>query len=699
MLTRYRIGRVTQTSAERRAGSALHRLGDGLLAILLMLSVGLPAMAPAPAHMAELPVSTRLILHRSAPKPIFAACPKGVPPHAMCGTVTVLLDSADPGAGTLPIAFELYRHTRTAQPALGTIVPSLGGPGISDTAAASLFLGLFGPLLDRWDLLIIDHRGMGRSAAINCPAIQHLKGDFLSGLRACGAQLGAAAGRYGSGDVADDIDAVRAALGIDKIDYVGASYGGFDIAAYALRHADHLRSAVLESPVIGSDDTFSSSFAPSAAKVQARVCRRSPSCAAANPDPPGTLAWLAKYLRAHPFDGTGYDADGAAHTLHVDETTLLHILYVNYFSDPLINQGEVTAAAEALRKGDRLPLLRLAAESPVPTDLGDAAGFQSMGANIAVYCSDGRFVWDKTAPEATRRAQYNTALAALPPGLTAPFSLASWVAHVKGPVVPGPGADTCIPWPAPTRPNPPFAPNSVFAQTPALIMAGDFDFVPVGDVKAILKRFPKGHFVEVANAGHFTGVWSPCAQAIDLHFIATLQVGDTRCARDIRAPFHAFGAPATNGVPLMGVDRFPRLAAQALPARVDPAGNDRSTRADRQVARVAWSTVEDAFIQAMRMSGNKGRGLRGGSFTVRSTNAATIITYRKSRFSDDVGVSGTATFNRVTNALDADVRVDVRGSQGGALSFHGILFHPMQPTVQVRGHIGERSIALLTLAN
>ena len=33
----------------------------------------------------------------------------------------------------------------------------------------------------------------------------------------------------------DDIDTVRAALGIDKIDYVGASYGANDVAAYALR--------------------------------------------------------------------------------------------------------------------------------------------------------------------------------------------------------------------------------------------------------------------------------------------------------------------------------------------------------------------------------------------------------------------------------------------------------------------------------
>jgi hypothetical protein len=218
-------------------------------------------------------------------------------------------------------------------------------------------------------------------------------------------------------------------------------------------------------------------------------------------------------------------------------------------------------------------------------------------------------------------------------------------------------------------------------------------------MKALLKRFPKGHLVEVANAGHFTGVWSPCAQAIDLHFIETLQVGDTRCARDPTAPFHAFGATATNAVPLRGVARFPRLASQALPARVDPAGNDMSTRADRQVVSVAWSTVDDAFIQATRLSGNKGRALRGGTFTVRRTNAATTITYRHARFSDDVDVSGTATLNPVTNALNAQVTVDVHGSQGGVLSFHGILFDPAQPTVRVRGHIGKRTIALRTPAN
>jgi hypothetical protein len=349
--------------------------------------------------------------------------------------------------------------------------------------------------------------------------------------------------------------------------------------------------------------------------------------------------------------------------------------------------------------GDRVPLLRLAAESLPPTDEGDAAGFISEGAEVAAYCYDNQFFWDKQASLATRRAQYNAALAALPPGATAPFSLGSWATYLRGPVTPGPEADSCIGWPAPARLNPPYASNAVFTQTPALLLNGDFDLVTPNQVQTLLSRFPKGHFVEVANAGHFPAVWSPCAQALTLHFIATLRVGDTRCASDTKAPMHAFGAFGTNVVMLRGVDRFPRTAAQALPAVVDPSAQDSSTITDRQVARVAWSTIEDAFMQSMRMSGTTGRGLRGGSFRVSRTTAAVTIAYRNAQFSDDVTVSGTATFNPVTFAVTARVRVAVRDGQDGNLSFSGALFHPEMPFVQVTGTFGTRIIALRTTAN
>src|SRR5262252_3792860 len=229
----------------------------------------------------------------AAPVATFVPCPFGLP--ATCGTVEVPLDRADPGAGTVRLFFEWFRHSDTSQPSLGAIVPSAGGPGLANSTLTLLGVwpSIFGPLLDRRDLLVIDDRGTGQSGAIDCPALQHFTGGLASAVRACGAQLGPASSRYGSGDVADDVDAVRAALGIDMIDYYGGSFGAHDVRAYAYRHSDHLQAAVLDSPWLSPDYTFQASNARNYASVQETVCRRSPSCIGANPHPDSLLEWLA----------------------------------------------------------------------------------------------------------------------------------------------------------------------------------------------------------------------------------------------------------------------------------------------------------------------------------------------------------------------------------------------------------------------
>jgi pimeloyl-ACP methyl ester carboxylesterase len=638
----------------------------------------------------------------------------GIP--ATCGTVDVPLDRARPAAGTIPIYFELYRHSDTSQPSLGAIVPSIGGPGVSNTFfdVPGLWLSVFGPLLDRRDLLVIDDRGTGRSAAVDCPALQHLVGELPGAVRACGAQLGTASSRYGSGDVADDVDDVRAALGIDQIVYYGGSFGAHNARAYAYRHPDHLQSAVLDSPWLSPDYTFQASNARYYARVQATVCRRSPSCIGANPHPESVLSHLAKRLRAHPFDGVGYDANGVAHALHVDESTIIDILSANGTAAPaFLSQGELTAAAQALRRGDRVPLLRLTAESPQSTDSGNPSTPLSMGASVANFCSDGRFAYDVNAPEATRRAQLEAAFAALPRDAFAPFSAAAWRAAnerlPKG--VPGGfPSDWCVPWPPAVRPNPPFPPNQPFSNTPALILNSDLDVVSLDDAKAALPLFPRGHLVEVANAGHETALWSACAAGIVRTFIATHATGETRCAADVNTPFHTLTEPPSIFVPYHGVGRFPVEADDAVPARTDPTGTNRADKLDRQVASVAASTVIDAFMHAQRMTGASGRGLRGGSYTVAKSPTATTIDLNASRFSDDVAVTGRATRDLATNAIDAQVTVDqANGESGsrqrqghdrhGTLSFHGVLYTPSKPDGQLQGTIAGRQVALLVSMN
>ena len=634
----------------------------------------------------------------SGPVAVFAACPAGTATGARCGTVAVPLDRANPGGATIAIAFQLYPATDTSRPALSTIVSSNGGPGASNIASAGFWLGRLQPLMSQRNFLAIDHRGIGASAAIDCPGLQHVQGDQVVAARDCGAQLGAAAYRYGSGDVADDIDAVRQALHLDKIDYYGVSYGAVDVRAYAYRHAAHLRSAILDSPYNSKDAAFVRTLPTAMARISALVCERSPSCAAANPEPDETFAGLVRHLQRHPVSGIGYDANGTPHPLVVDERALLSVLYNDYFSDPaFLNQGEIFAAATALRRGDATPLLRLVAESPSPTDFGPSDGSASVGADYAVFCADSRFPWNKNAPEATREAQYQAALAALPRDATTPFTPSVWAGFIASqPVLLIPGADACVPWPAPVQPDPPFPVNQAFpSNVPALLLGGGLDYLDINTERSLIPLFPSGKFVTVANAGHVTTFWNPCAQAIALRFLQTLQTGDTRCAADTTGAMgNPFGG-ATGKLQLRGLASFPALARQAEPAQSDPSQGLHTSRSDRRIANVAWLTVTDAVYRLPRMTGASGRGLRGGTYTVTNTATGTQIDYQKAQFTHDVYVSGQVTLD-ATNALTG--RVTLTGPHGrtGTLTIHAILWDPAHPLASLRGTVGGKTIAVLT---
>src|SRR5262249_58591418 len=110
----------------------------------------------------------------------------------------------------------------------------------------------------------IDQRGTGLSRPINCGSIQNgVTGNVYTAFAQCASQLGASANDYGSGDVGLDIDAVRAALGIDRFDFYGGSYAAADIQAYAARFGQHLAAVVLDSPARASQDDLART-APSA---------------------------------------------------------------------------------------------------------------------------------------------------------------------------------------------------------------------------------------------------------------------------------------------------------------------------------------------------------------------------------------------------------------------------------------------------
>jgi len=175
---------------------------------------------------------------------------KEAAPDGFCGTVAVPLDRAHPSRGTVNIFFQYYRH-RDPSPASEAILVTDGGPGFSATHSpfpSEFHRDRFDRLRDTRDLILLDQRGVGRSDAIDCEQVQHGTSHVYRDVRACGKQLGFAAPLYGSGDVALDIEAVRRALGIAKLDFYGRSYAAQDLQSYAVRFPHRLRSAVLDVP-------------------------------------------------------------------------------------------------------------------------------------------------------------------------------------------------------------------------------------------------------------------------------------------------------------------------------------------------------------------------------------------------------------------------------------------------------------------
>ena len=364
------------TLRRRRAPTRPRRFHDALrrlVAAVSLVGVSVCAVAAAPGAYA-------------------GPCAAG----ATCGTVPVPLDWRDPGGTSLPIAYELFAHRRGAEPAAGTLVPIAGGPGGSNTAFPNDWQRIYGPLLDRFDLLLVDNRGTGQSGAIDCPALQH-QGTSAGNVSACAGQIGAQRDLYRSANVARDLDAVRAALGIEKIDLYGFSWGSVQARAYAVRFGAHLRSLVLDS---SGQNLEVVAWASQRARLYrdqvALLCRRSPTCRAAGGNPRAEVAALVARVRHHPFTGKAYDAQGIRRRVRVDEA----VLWSAFF-------GRALVQFPALARGDRAPLVRLASEHPLATaagDRGEPSTF-SLGDNLAVLCDEQRFPWDWSAAPSVRLAQ------------------------------------------------------------------------------------------------------------------------------------------------------------------------------------------------------------------------------------------------------------------------------------------------------
>ena len=100
---------------------------------------------------------------------------------------------------------------------------------------------------------------------------------------ACAARIGPARTHYTTADSVEDVEAVRSALGIDKLVLYGTSYGTKVALDYAAAHPEHVSRLLLDSTILPEGvDSFERATIASIPRVMRAICA---TAAAASPRP------------------------------------------------------------------------------------------------------------------------------------------------------------------------------------------------------------------------------------------------------------------------------------------------------------------------------------------------------------------------------------------------------------------------------
>ena len=551
----------------------------------------------------------------------------GTPP-VWCATLSRPLDPSGAVPGTTPVYFEYYPHAGGGH-AAGTLVGATGGPGYPTTGSADEYLALFAPLRARYDVLLMDYRGSGHSGAIDCRELQNAPQLTEANIGACGRSLGRAAALYSTTLAADDLAGILDALAIGRIGLYGESYGSYFAQVFARRHADRVRALVLDGayPLARPDYAWYTHYAPAMRDKFNISCERAPGCRAVPGSSIEHITPALEELRKNPFAAKVRYGDDQVMTFTADATQLAITMFAGYPAYPTVR--EVDAAARAFVGGDRVPLLRLMAETRLSTPSVDPTHSVrefSAGLEMAVLCLDPPQIFDMRLPPAERQAQRDRLIAErkrTAPDTYAPFTIDEF----RRMPLDFSYLDQCVDWPS-SAAAPLVSGAPPYPSMPVLVISGELDSnTTVADGAAAAAPYDHARHVVIANSFHVNalpGARSECAALLVRRFMDTLSVGDERCAAAV---------PPVDLVP-----RFAR-SAREVTAAVAAAGNQAGEEALRIVT-VALLSCQDVIVRAREYGAGRGVGLRGGHFLAAEAGEGYRLTLEEVRWTEDISVSG-----------------------------------------------------------
>ncbi len=441
---------------------------------------------------------------------------EGLPSEALCGKYEVFEDRKAKAGRRIALNIVLL-PALSEKPAPDPLFYLAGGPGAAATSYATAWF--MTRLRRERDVVLVDQRGTGSSNPLNCNLFgdrNDMRGFFTdsyseAALKACRAELEKVADlRLYTTEIAmDDLDEVRAALGYDRINLYGGSYGTTTALSYLRQYPKHVRAAAIFG-VAPPDFKIPLSFAKGVQNATDRLiedCAADATCHAAFPALRAEFESVLAKLDKGAISVTAMNiVTQQPQTISLTRASFVDILRTLLYFPPTLSVLPLMIHKAAL--GDFGPIVSVAFQV-----INQIEGQIARGMQLAVICAeDIPFITEEEIKRESAGTFYGET-------------------RVRA------YAKACAQWPKGAV-APKFA-TPVKSDAPVLLVSGDIDPVtPPWIAEAAARYLPKGRQVRIRYGSHYS---YDCAENLVAEFIerGTTEGLDTSCLEQIRRlPFN-----------------------------------------------------------------------------------------------------------------------------------------------------------------
>lgn len=449
---------------------------------------------------------------------------RDLPRATRCGKYEVYEDRR--AARGRKIALNILLMPATVEkPAADPVFFLAGGPG-QGSAQVAAGAGDFLPLIRRErEIVFVDQRGTGESNPLQCNLLgdrNDMRGYFrepypADALRACRAELEKVANLslYTTPLAMEDLEELRAAMGYERINLYGGSYGTNAALVYLRQYPARVRSVVLKG-VAPTDYKMPLYFSRGVQHALERLiadCAQNEACGKSFPRLKEELATVISRLdKAEASFAVINPLTGIEQQIKMSRASFIDNLRVMLYVPDLTSM--LPAIIHRAYEGDFAPFATYAFILVRQIDAQLARGMQ-----LSVVCSEHvPFITDADIARETKGTYYGDV-------------------RIKA------FKNACAEWPAVKAPASFLEP--VKSDAPVLMVSGDVDPVtPPAYATAAARTLPNSRHLVIRDGTHLTA--SDCVDKLIAEFLskASAQGLDDTCINNIKRPAFILQLPA-----------------------------------------------------------------------------------------------------------------------------------------------------------